>query len=74
MSTPDTPKQESRQRTWQRSMALAGKCINCGKTNDGKTQRCEACRVAYNQYQRDLKGHKPWQPGSVGRPPKTHLQ
>ena len=70
----DTPKPESRQRTWQRMMALAGKCINCGKINKGKTQRCETCRVAYNKYQREKKGHQPWRAGSVGRPPKQHLQ
>ena len=64
----------SRQRLWQLNRALSGLCITCGKPNDGKTQKCESCRQAFNEYQQKLKGYKPWREGCVGRPPKSNLQ
>lgn len=58
----------SPQREYQLRMRKAGKCINCGKPADGAA-RCPECAIKLRRRRSYTDKHRPWYPGSKGRPP-----
>lgn len=61
----------SRARKFQLARIAKGLCPTCPNTlPEGCKTRCPDCTMKKREYAQAKYGHKPWVPGSRGRPPK----
>lgn len=70
----ETSKPSSRQWLQQQRLRAEGKCPTCWKVLPEDILVCLPCREKKNEYNRRVKGYKPWVPGKPGRPPRQVVE
>ena len=70
----ETSKPTSRQWAQQQRLKAEGKCPTCWKVLPPDLLVCLPCREKKNEYNRRIKGYKPWVPGKPGRPPRQVVE
>jgi hypothetical protein len=65
----------SKSRKFQLARIAKGLCPMCAEPlPEGCVARCPSCTMRAREYAQAKYGHKPWVPGSRGRPPKYEYE